>query len=146
MNIHTMPSIEHLISNMIIKLSLFYSFTGVDAKGKGLYYKGFLDCLWKILTKEGPIGFYKGWSASWFRLVPHTILSLVIWEETRQFYKKLKSWSRWNCWKRLVMLIILTFKTYIMMKIVMTIWIWSDYLWKWSAQCHNGRAYYNNKT
>ena len=63
---------------------------GVDGYGKGLYYRGFLDCFWKVLMKEGPLGFYKGWSASWFRLAPHTVLSLVLWDQTRILYKQVQ--------------------------------------------------------
>ncbi|XP_038075693.1 solute carrier family 25 member 35-like [Patiria miniata] len=61
---------------------------GLDARGKGLYYSGFTDCLLKIYQKEGLLGFYKGWSASWFRLAPHTVLSLLFWDEARKLYKK----------------------------------------------------------
>ncbi|XP_033642675.1 solute carrier family 25 member 35-like [Asterias rubens] len=63
---------------------------GLDPHGKGLYYSGFMDCLWKILRNEGLLGFYKGWSASWFRTAPHTVLSLLFWDEGRKLYKKLK--------------------------------------------------------
>ncbi|KAJ8021751.1 Solute carrier family 25 member 35 [Holothuria leucospilota] len=61
---------------------------GVDANGRGLFYTGFRDCFWKILTKEGFFGFYKGWSASWFRLAPHTVLNLVCWDLLRSLDKK----------------------------------------------------------
>eukprot|EP00057_Strongylocentrotus_purpuratus_P030831 XP_782823.3 PREDICTED: solute carrier family 25 member 35 [Strongylocentrotus purpuratus] len=63
---------------------------GLDGKGRGLYYRGFLDCFLKVLMKEGPLGFYKGWSASWFRLAPHTVLSLVFWDQTRILYKNIQ--------------------------------------------------------
>ncbi|XP_077998817.1 solute carrier family 25 member 35-like [Glandiceps talaboti] len=59
---------------------------GVDPTGKGTFYKGFLDCFWKILRNEGLWGFYKGWTASYFRLGPHTLLSLVFWDEIRAVY------------------------------------------------------------
>ncbi|XP_022104222.1 solute carrier family 25 member 35-like [Acanthaster planci] len=63
---------------------------GLDTGGKGVYYSGFADCLAKIYKKEGLFGFYKGWSASWFRTAPHTVLSLLFWDEARKLYKKLK--------------------------------------------------------
>ncbi|XP_071494337.1 solute carrier family 25 member 35-like [Diadema antillarum] len=63
---------------------------GVDAHGRGLYYRGFLDCFLKIMRKEGPLGFYKGWSASWFRLGPHTVLSLLFWDQTRSLYNHMQ--------------------------------------------------------
>lgn len=59
---------------------------GVDTAGKGLYYSGFFDCFKKIFFNEGPLGFYKGWAASLFRLGPHTVLSLVFWDELRKLY------------------------------------------------------------
>ncbi|XP_071109574.1 solute carrier family 25 member 35-like [Haliotis cracherodii] len=59
---------------------------GVDAHGKGLLYSGVSDCLMKILRKEGFWGFYKGWGASYFRLGPHTVISLVLWDEVRKLY------------------------------------------------------------
>ncbi|XP_071945657.1 solute carrier family 25 member 35-like [Antedon mediterranea] len=64
---------------------------GVDANGRGMYYRGFLDCFYKIFRNEGVLAFYKGWSASWFRLAPHTVLSLVFWDQTKAFYKNFKS-------------------------------------------------------
>lgn len=57
-----------------------------DAQGKGLYYRGVGDCFIKIFKKEGLWGFYKGWGASLFRLGPHTVLSLVFWQELRKWY------------------------------------------------------------
>lgn len=72
---------------------------GLDGNGRGLYYRGFLDCFLKVLMKEGPLGFYKGWSASWFRLAPHTVLSLVFWDQTRILYKNIQdSFTSW--WTR----------------------------------------------
>ncbi|KAK7925547.1 hypothetical protein WMY93_007857 [Mugilogobius chulae] len=58
----------------------------VDHLGKGQLYKGFADCFSKTLKKEGLVGLYKGLGASYFRLGPHTILSLFFWDELRKFY------------------------------------------------------------
>ncbi|ODM97434.1 Solute carrier family 25 member 35 [Orchesella cincta] len=63
----------------------FYN-QGVDANGKGLLYKNLMDCGVKIYKKEGPRGFFKGWTANYFRLGPHTLLSLVFWEQLRYSY------------------------------------------------------------
>ncbi|XP_061753622.1 solute carrier family 25 member 35 [Nerophis ophidion] len=60
----------------------------VDHQGKGLLYKGFVDCFSKTLTKEGLMGLYKGLEASYFRIGPHTILSLFLWEELRKFHQQ----------------------------------------------------------
>lgn len=56
---------------------------GTDAKGRGLNYSGVGDCFLKMLRTEGPLGFYKGFGASYFRLGPHTVLSLVFWDQLR---------------------------------------------------------------
>ncbi|XP_072349310.1 solute carrier family 25 member 35 [Scyliorhinus torazame] len=53
----------------------------VDHQGKGVFYRGYLDCFAMIVRKEGLRGLYKGTGASYFRLGPHTILSLFFWEE-----------------------------------------------------------------
>ena len=58
----------------------------VAADGRGTLYSGFLDCAYKIFRKEGLVGFYKGIGASYFRLGPHTILSLVFWDKLRTLY------------------------------------------------------------
>ncbi|OQV26182.1 Solute carrier family 25 member 35 [Hypsibius exemplaris] len=58
----------------------------VTAAGHGTLYSGFVDCVQKILVKEGPLGFYKGWTAVFLRLAPHTVFSLLLWDELRKFY------------------------------------------------------------
>ncbi|XP_053546220.1 solute carrier family 25 member 34 [Bombina bombina] len=57
----------------------------VDSEGKGRLYRGFLDCFMKITKKEGPLALYKGIVPAYVRLGPHTILSLLFWEELRKF-------------------------------------------------------------
>ena len=57
-----------------------------DVKGNGVMYKNMMDCAFKIGCSEVLWGFYKGWAASLFRLGPHTVLSLLFWDRTRQFY------------------------------------------------------------
>lgn len=37
----------------------------------------------EILRRDGPTGFMKGWTASYFRLGPHTIISLLVIEKVR---------------------------------------------------------------
>ncbi|XP_010901298.2 solute carrier family 25 member 35 [Esox lucius] len=60
----------------------------VDHAGKGVLYNGFGDCFSKTLRKEGMTGLYKGLGASYFRLGPHTILSLLFWDELRKLWQK----------------------------------------------------------
>lgn len=59
--------------------------------GKGTKYSSILDCVRKIWKTEGVLGFYKGWSASLLRLGPHTVLSLLFWQEFRKKYFAIKS-------------------------------------------------------
>ncbi|XP_040443970.1 solute carrier family 25 member 34 isoform X2 [Falco naumanni] len=56
----------------------------VDADGTGKLYRGFLDCILKISSKEGLLGLYKGIGAVYLRLGPHTVLSLFFWDELRK--------------------------------------------------------------
>ena len=62
---------------------------GTDTQGRGLNYRGVTDCFQKMLQTEGVLGFYKGVGASFFRLGPHTVLSLVLWDQIRNFYNKM---------------------------------------------------------
>ncbi|KAF5283742.1 hypothetical protein FQA39_LY17239 [Lamprigera yunnana] len=62
---------------------------GVDANGKGLLYKSYLDCVMKIWKSEGFMGFYKGIGPSYVRLAPHTVLCLVFWDKLKDIHKTL---------------------------------------------------------
>ncbi|EQC35637.1 hypothetical protein SDRG_06921 [Saprolegnia diclina VS20] len=46
-------------------------------------YHGTLDAFRKITAGEGIRGLYKGWFPNWMRLGPHTMITLVIFEELR---------------------------------------------------------------
>lgn len=49
-------------------------------------YRGILDALLQTARTEGIFGMYKGIGASYFRLGPHTILSLFFWDQLRTLY------------------------------------------------------------
>ena len=68
----------------VVSTRLYNQDVAVD--GKGTFYRGFTDCVCKIFKKEGLMGFYKGIGASYFRLGPHTVLSLVFWDKLRHWY------------------------------------------------------------
>lgn len=53
---------------------------------QGLMYRGILDALLQTARTEGLFGMYKGIGASYFRLGPHTILSLFFWDQLRSLY------------------------------------------------------------
>jgi solute carrier family 25 protein 34/35 len=58
----------------------------VDANGKGLLYKNVFDCLIKTFQVEGFRGLYKGFVPNYWRIGPHTILNLTVWDH----FKSLK--------------------------------------------------------
>ncbi|XP_021956952.1 solute carrier family 25 member 35 [Folsomia candida] len=88
--------IASLLSGVLVSIAMapldlvstrFYN-QGVDAKGKGLMYSTVRNCAWKIFRAEGVLGFFKGWTAIYFRLGPHTLLSLVFWDILKSKYNK----------------------------------------------------------
>ncbi|KAF7496657.1 Solute carrier family 25 member 35 [Sarcoptes scabiei] len=54
--------------------------------GRGKFYNGILDCIYKMFKTEGILSFYKGFSASFLRLGPHTVLSIFFWQFFRNEY------------------------------------------------------------
>ncbi|BFG03730.1 solute carrier family 25 member 35 [Drosophila madeirensis] len=54
---------------------------GVDAQGRGLYYKGWLDCVAKILRSEGTYGLFKGFWPIYLRSAPYSTLVLLFFDE-----------------------------------------------------------------
>nr|XP_025046335.1 solute carrier family 25 member 34 isoform X1 [Pelodiscus sinensis]XP_025046336.1 solute carrier family 25 member 34 isoform X2 [Pelodiscus sinensis] len=56
----------------------------VDERGTGKHYRGLLDCFVQIFRKEGILALYKGIGPAYLRLGPHTILSLLFWDELRK--------------------------------------------------------------
>ena len=46
-------------------------------------YSSYKDCIVKITQKEGLAAFYKGLTAQYFRIGPHSFLSLIFWHHTR---------------------------------------------------------------
>lgn len=62
----------------------------VDEKGKGLLYKGIVDCAKKIIKSEGLLAFYKGLGPSYFRQAPHSVLLLVFWDMLKDLQKTLE--------------------------------------------------------
>ena len=56
----------------------------LDHRGKGLYYSGAADCFLKVFRTEGLLGLYKGCSANYMRVGPHTVLMLSFWTYLRE--------------------------------------------------------------
>lgn len=53
----------------------------------GNLYKGIFDCLWKTVSTEGVLSVYKGFTAHLARILPHTILTLSLAEQTNKFIR-----------------------------------------------------------
>ncbi|XP_039484338.1 solute carrier family 25 member 35 [Drosophila santomea] len=53
----------------------------VDEKGRGIMYKGLVDCFTRIIKTEGFHGMYKGFWPIYFRSAPHTTLTFVFFEK-----------------------------------------------------------------
>jgi hypothetical protein len=49
-------------------------------------YNGFVDCLVKIIAKDGPGGLYAGFIPIWARFAPTTTLQLVIFEQIKPIF------------------------------------------------------------
>lgn len=62
---------------------------GLDASGKGLLYKGWLDCFTKTARTEGIYGLYKGFWANYVRLVPHSALVLLFFDQLMSLRSRL---------------------------------------------------------
>ncbi|XP_069700644.1 solute carrier family 25 member 35-like [Periplaneta americana] len=61
---------------------------GTDPQGRGLLYKGVVDCFSKMLRTEGIHGLFKGFLPNYTRLGPHTVLCFVFWDSLRGIYYK----------------------------------------------------------
>lgn len=54
----------------------------------GNLYKGVLDCLAKTIRTEGFFAIYKGFLPHLARILPHTILTLSLAEQTNKIMKR----------------------------------------------------------
>ena len=50
-----------------------------------LPYKGFMDCAFKTIANEGALGFWAGLPTYYFRVGPHSIITLL----SAEFFRKL---------------------------------------------------------
>lgn len=53
----------------------------------GNLYSGIFDCLYKTIKTEGLLSVYKGFTAHLARILPHTILTLSLAEQTNKFVR-----------------------------------------------------------
>ena len=57
----------------------------------GNLYKGIFDCLAKTIKTEGLLAIYKGFLPHLARILPHTILTLSLAEQTNKLIRKLEN-------------------------------------------------------
>ncbi|XP_042525736.1 solute carrier family 25 member 34 isoform X2 [Dipodomys spectabilis] len=70
------------------QLATFASAKAWVQEKQGELYKGLADCLVKTCRQEGPLALYKGLGPAYLRLGPHTILSMLFWDELRKLARK----------------------------------------------------------
>jgi solute carrier family 25 protein 34/35 len=59
-----------------------------NGKFVGALYANPIDCLWKTFKTEGIRGWYKGTTAHFLRIAPHTIITLTANDLIVNLYKK----------------------------------------------------------
>lgn len=90
-DLFTTPIYVHGVASMISGFVVAGAMNPFDVVSTRLYnqnatnplYSGPIDCLRKIYLKEGVFGFFKGFSAHYFRIGPHTVLTMVFWEQMK---------------------------------------------------------------
>lgn len=60
-----------------------------NGRFQGTLYKNPIDCLWKTFKAEGLFGWYKGSTAHFLRIAPHTIITLTANDIIQNAYRKL---------------------------------------------------------
>ncbi|KYQ92328.1 transmembrane protein [Tieghemostelium lacteum] len=69
----------------VARTRLYYQGKG---NSHGEKYKSLFDCIYKTTKAEGFMALYKGFWAHYLRLGPHTIATLVFWEEFKKLFAK----------------------------------------------------------
>ena len=57
----------------------------------GNLYASALDCFFKTLKTEGVLAMYKGFTAHLARILPHTILTLTLAEQTNKIIRRVEN-------------------------------------------------------
>ncbi|KAI9311456.1 putative mitochondrial dicarboxylate carrier protein [Zopfochytrium polystomum] len=60
-----------------------------DAVTGKLPYGGSLDCAVKVVTREGPLAFYRGFATYYVRIAPHAMITLLIADALNSLAKKI---------------------------------------------------------
>lgn len=56
----------------------------------GNLYSGVMDCVLKTVKTEGVLAIYKGFFAHLARILPHTVLTLTLAEQTNKFMRQVE--------------------------------------------------------
>ncbi len=80
--------ISSLLSGLVVTtamhpLDIAYTRCLTDTRNT---YTGPVDCLLKAIRVEGFRGIYKGWTANYLRLGPHTAFTFLFWEKFSLMY------------------------------------------------------------
>ncbi|KAF5385028.1 hypothetical protein D9615_001237 [Tricholomella constricta] len=81
------------VSGMCVALTRMYNQPTIhtpDGRLQGTLYKNPIDCLWKTFKAEGVRGWYKGSTAHFMRIAPHTIITLTANDLIIGLYKDFK--------------------------------------------------------
>ncbi len=83
----------YLLSSLISGVAVTTAMNPFDVLSTRLYnqtnqYSSYFDCVRKTYAAEGVHGFYKGYTAAYLRLGPHTVLTFIFWEYLKQFVTK----------------------------------------------------------
>ncbi|KAH9832315.1 mitochondrial carrier [Rhodofomes roseus] len=79
----------HFVASMVAGLVCSITSNPVDVVKVRLMndsereFRGVSDCVRSIMTREGPLAFYKGFGMCWARLGLHTVLTFVVFERLR---------------------------------------------------------------
>jgi len=68
----------------VMKSRVMQQPTGPD--GRGLYYKGMVDCFYKSLKSEGIIALWKGFWPNYARLGPRIVIVFVVMEKLKKWF------------------------------------------------------------
>jgi solute carrier family 25 protein 34/35 len=82
-----------LLTSLTTKLELTFIDTIMSRmyNQNGNLYKGVLDCALKTVRTEGLLAIYKGFLPHLARILPHTILTLSLAEQTNKLMRKVET-------------------------------------------------------
>jgi solute carrier family 25 protein 34/35 len=80
----------HLFSSLIASFAVTTFMNPPDVLSTRMYndgarqYASYRDCCVQTIRTDGVRALFKGWTAHYLRLGPHTILTFMIWEQLKK--------------------------------------------------------------